>query len=217
MTDKQIWNKLRDEQSKLIDKHGVCTIWKLGRNKMYMEYPALENVAIPHWRILPIVGKSPEFMFWRRLSRGIFNVNTRLRSEENLRYLEERDLFHDFYGHLPMLWSPDITNYLIGLGLFAQYATEEGLEALSRVYWFTAEFGLIEEYGQAKALGAGIISSMDELAYVNDNPNANIHKWDIEQVIDTPYITDGFQQDYFVLPNVLEFGLILKHLWRYYA
>lgn len=214
MSNEQIWDKLIKEQ--------FTPAWREA-SKMWCQtqldhlfLPRLENVSIPHWRLLPIIGKSPEKEFWYRLSRGVFNVNMRLRSEENLYYLEERDLFHDYFGHVPFLFDKDYTDYLIGLGNFFENSakTPQIEKALSNLYWYTAEFGLIQEKGKNKVLGAGILSSVNELEHVCSG-KANIKPFKIHEVLSIEsYVTDGFQNEYFVLQNKDVFKMILKFLWN---
>lgn len=226
LTSKEdVWAFLYEEQSnnfmendiKISNKWitGMIHLAKSGQLLPY--YPALEDISIPHWRVFPVLGKQPEPEFWYRLSRGVFNVNMRLRDVEHLRYLEERDLFHDTFGHLPILLDKQYTDYLLGLGTFAQYATPEGLKALSNIYWFTSEFGLVLESGVPHAYGAGIISSIDESQYALST-DANVHMWDINQVIAVEdYVTDGFQKDYFILQGWSVLSDILRYLWKNYV
>lgn len=219
MTKRQIWEELFVTQAGSIQENElrVSSKWRRGAVEMATvlnyNYPRIEDFAIPHWDIFPIVGKAPEAAFWYRLSRGIFNVNQRLRTEENLRYLEERDLFHDTFGHLPILYDEQYTNYLRGLGVFAQYATEEGLAVLSNIYWFTSEFGLVIENGIPHAYGAGLLSSIDELEHALSS-EANVHRFNATDVADVQeYVLDGFQEDYFLLNEWSELQQILKFLW----
>lgn len=214
MTDIQIWDTLVENQRQNAFFE-ASSLWDTG-NINFTELPRFEDVNIPHWKLLPIIGKSDESDFWYRLSRGIFNVNMRLRSEENINYLEERDLFHDFFGHVPFLYNKDYTNYLIGLGNFYENSTKSDVikRCLSNLYWFTSEFGLIKEQGKTKILGAGILSSVDETTYVLTHPE--LHKpfdiWEI--VMKKDYVTNGFQDTYYVLKDISEFRKILKFLWR---
>jgi len=210
-----VWKTLIEEQLHHANIYSH-TMWETGFKSLGRDrYPKLENVSIPHWRVLPIIGKSSEDDFWYRLSRGIFNVNMNLRTMENLHYLEERDLFHDYFGHLPFLFDKEYTDYLIGLGNFYENSskTDEIKKALSNLYWYTAEFGLIKEHGETQVLGAGILSSVDELKYAVSE-KSNKYLFNIEQVVSIEnYVTNGFQNEYFVLPNKKEFKNILKYLW----
>lgn len=225
MTQEQIWDKLFQQQYEQIffNTSKISERWQeptgSGEPKFVNDFyklPRLEDIAIPHWKIQPIIGKSPEKEFWYRLSRGIFNVNLRLRTEDQINYLEERDLFHDCFGHLPILYNEHYSNYLRALGCFAQYASEKELKKLSRLYWFTSEFGLVIEDGVQKPYGAGILSSYGELEHVLSG-EANVTKFDIERIGQTDYPTDGFQPIYFCLRDWSELDYIVKYIWRYWV
>lgn len=217
MIKEEIWEHLALQLREASSKASI--MWKYHNMINHLFHlPKLEDIVIPHWKLLPIVGKSPEGDFWYRLSRGIFNINQNLRDEEHLEYLEERDLFHDLFGHGPALFSPDITDYLIGLGNFYENSCKspEIQKVLSNLYWFTAEFGLIMERGKPKVLGAGILSSKAELKHVFSG-EATILPFSIKEVInEPPYITDGFQERYYLLDTKDQFKDILKYLWKNY-
>lgn len=215
MTEIQIWSNLYEGAIEGAMK-GASAKWIQGINSLDLRtLPVIEDLSIPHWRVHPILGKSPEASFWYRLSRGIFNVNQRLRAEDQLAYLEERDLFHDTYGHLPILYDPLYTNYLYGIGNVAVHMnqTPENQRIISNLYWFTSEFGLVEEHGQIKAYGAGIISSRGELEYALSNDS---HKklFDIREVaFMESYPTDTFQDTYYILRDWDHLRYVLQWCW----
>lgn len=213
MTQEQIWDTLSDQQFTqiILNQQRVSEKWV--ESPLFLELPRLEDISIPHWRIQPILGKSPEADFWYRLSRGIFNVNMRLRSEDQLHYLEERDLFHDVFGHLGILHDKRYTDYLIALGVFAQFASEEGLQKLSRLYWWTSEFGAVNEDYVTCAYGAGILSSIAEFKHFCSG-KATFIPFEIERVGNTPYPTDTFQPYYFVLRDWDQLDEIIKYIWK---
>lgn len=225
MNEKNIWKILYEAQTQSLE--GVSYKWIEGFKKMDLhELPTIEDLNVPHWKIQPILGKSPEIPFWYRLSRGIFNVNLRLRGEDQLDYLEERDTFHDVFGHLPILYNKEYTDYVRGLGVFAQFMedSEEARRALSNAYWFTSEFGLVLEknsgWNTIRAYGAGIISSKAELEHALNTENKKILLDDVwlESFAEIDgYITDGFQDRYYVLPNWSYLKDILKWLWNRYV
>lgn len=213
MKEQEIWRHLFNEQFPAANEKASSMWMRCQMNDL----PRLEDVSIPHWKLQPIVGKSPEDIFWYRLSRGIFNVNLRLRTEDNLYYLEERDLFHDYFGHVPFLYDKDYTDYLIGLGNFYENSSkdEKVKRCLSNIYWFTSEFGLIyEDKGDPKVLGAGILSSVNELDHVYSNI-ANWREFNIwDVVMIKQYVTNGFQEQYFILRGKHQFKEIIKFLWK---
>ena len=160
-----VWDKLINRD---IDYTLISEKWNRGFSflkPLMLEYPYIEDLSIPNWRLLPIIGKSPDGDFWRRLSCSIFNVNMRLRPEKQIDYLEERDYFHDLFGHTPILFDSYYSNYMRALGILGQFMedSDEARKALSNIYWFTSEFGLVMEDNKIVAYGAGIISSTAEL------------------------------------------------------
>jgi phenylalanine-4-hydroxylase len=187
------------------------------------ELPAMEDIFIPHWKVQAIVGKAPEKPFWYRLSRGVFNVNQRLRPEDQIAYLEERDLFHDLFGHTPILFDKEYTDYVRALGVLAQFAHDNDnvRRAISNIYWFTSEFGLVHEKGQLKAYGAGILSSQAELKFAMSDESNKIFITD-DNILNNlynivhidGYITDGFQDRYYVLTDWSQLDTIVKWLWK---
>lgn len=209
MTKEEIWDHLIQKKwpqiNYYMNRHRVSKKWWNGVMRMApMVYPNLESAYTSNgWRLYPIVGKSSDEDFFRRLSRQTFNINTRLRSEENLAYLEERDTFHDYFGHTPMLCDEQFTEFLIRLGvLYGFCRSDEERSWVSHFYWYTAEFGLVDENCEVCVYGAGIMSSVDEFRYVVNSGEANIHSdFTLEDITTTPYITDGFQNDYFMLKN----------------
>lgn len=189
------------------------------------ELTAPEDLLVPHWKIQPIIGKSPEAPFWYRLSRGIFNVNLHLRGEKELDYLEERDYFHDVFGHLPILWNRKYTDYVRGLGNFAQHMDNTPLvrKVLSNIYWFTSEFGLIHEENGLSAYGAGLLSSRSELLHAtSEKDDVVVHTLEGDTLIETieqmaytnKYVTDGFQTEYYALDSIDQLSVILRWLWE---
>lgn len=230
MTKNEVWRELYTNQWEDATKHAVSE-WNHGFFKMdLLSLPLLEDIYIPHWKVRPIIGKSEEDIFWYRISRGMFNVNERLRPYEQLDYLEERDLFHDVFGHLPILHSRDYSNYLLGLGALSQSMVDSkrAKRALSNIYWFTSEFGLMKnEYdNEIKVYGAGVLSSHAELEYALgpdanriNFPNDTYDKIELlEYFCDMDgYITDGFQEVYLVLNGMYDLKFILSYMWKMYT
>lgn len=183
------------------------------------ELPLIEDLHVPHWRIQPIVGKAPDDIFWYRVSRGMFNVNTRLRSLEQIDYLEERDLFHDTFGHLPIMWDKEYTDYVLALGTTARLHKDnpDAQQALANLYWFTSEFGLVREHDQIRVFGAGILSSADEIDYAMSNESEKrilTHSRFQEIIKRRGYITDGFQDVYYVLPDWDHLPQLISWFWQ---
>lgn len=158
----------------------------------------LKNIT--GWAIYGVPGLIDNAYFFEQMHQKKFGATNWMRKPEQIDYLEEPDMFHDVFGHVPLLTDPDICNYLYNLaGLANKYITNATIiEAIARLYWYTIEFGLVREKGALKIYGAGILSSVAETVYCfSDKPE--LISFDMETIIDTPYIKDDFQQQYFVL------------------
>jgi phenylalanine-4-hydroxylase len=158
---------------------------------------------ITGWGIYAVPGLIPNKGFFEHLSRKEFPATTWLRKKSQLEYLEEPDMFHDVFGHIPLLANPHFANFLVKLADIAlQHIDNEwAVELISRLYWYTVEFGLIREDGKLKVYGAGILSSSGETQYSIDSDIPQRINYDIETIFDTPYIKDKFQEQYFVIDS----------------
>lgn len=154
------------------------------------------------WKMECVPGLIPVDDFFRLLAQKRFCSSTWLRTMDQLDYLEEPDMFHDVFGHIPLLSNPvfsDFANEFGKLGLTVIH-DEEKLKMLQRLYWFTIEFGLIEQNG-VKIYGAGIASSYGESISSLSNANEKLD-FDIERVIHQEFRTDVVQSTYFVIESL---------------
>jgi phenylalanine-4-hydroxylase len=154
------------------------------------------------WELVAVPGIVDDSDFFRLLSERKFPATTWLRNLQQLDYLEEPDMFHDILGHVPLLTNPAFCGFLQHIGQLGLrfIKNPNAIEILSRVYWFTVEFGLIQEKGETKIYGAGILSSVGETHY--SMKHVNIHaEFNIERILNTPYRKDTFQHIYFVIEN----------------
>lgn len=162
------------------------------------------------WKIYAVPGLIENDFFFEQMYVKKFGATTWIRTPEQIDYLEEPDMFHDVFGHIPLLADPAIANYLFALASIAnKYITnEEVIEMIARLYWYTIEFGLVKENDKLKIYGAGILSSIAETQFCFSK-KATLKPFDLEKIITTPYIKDSFQQQYFVLKsfNDLEKGI----------
>ncbi|MET1111327.1 MAG: phenylalanine 4-monooxygenase [Allosphingosinicella sp.] len=167
------------------------------------------------WTVVAVPGLLPDEIFFAHLARRQFPAGNFIRPATSLDYLEEPDVFHDVFGHVPMLAEPWFADFMQRLG-------EEGLKAVakdrvaifSRLYWFTVEFGLAREEGALKIYGAGLASSFGESAFALDSGRPERLAFDFGQVLRTPYRSDAFQPRYFVVDGLetLRTGLDLDRL-----
>ncbi len=155
------------------------------------------------WEIVAVPGLIPAQPFFEHLSARRFPVTNWLRTERELDYIVEPDMFHDFFGHVPILTQPVFADFMQAYGARAAEAIAlGGDEMITRLYWYTAEYGLMQEPGQElKAFGAGLMSSFTELQFAVESRDAYHVPFDLETVMRTGYEIDKFQRAYFVLPS----------------
>ncbi len=205
--DHQVWSILFREQMKHVPQVATAAfmrgIEKCGFTDTRVPNfddvnKALHNAT--EWQIYVVPGLIDNKPFFEHLSRKEFPATTWLRSMEQLRYLEEPDMFHDVFGHIPLLSESFFCDYLQGLSeiTLAYIENPSVVEAMARLYWYTVEFGLIREQGQLKIYGAGILSSSGESVYCLSDKATHIN-FDPVRIMATPYIKEHFQEQYFVI------------------
>ncbi len=174
------------------------------------------------WRIVAVPSLVPDPIFFDHLAARRFPAGQFIRRADQLDYLEEPDVFHDVFGHAPMLAHPVFADYMQAYGKGGQRALAEfgRLENLARLYWYTVEFGLIETRDGVRIYGSGIVSSRAESIYAVESPSPNRIHFDLERVMRTRYRIDDFQDSYFVIASFDElfaetykdFGAIYRKL-----
>ena len=163
------------------------------------------NVALKaatNWQLVAVPGLLPDDVFFTHLAHRRFPVTVWLRSEAEFDYIVEPDLFHDFFGHVPMLFTPIYADHLQAYGEGALKAKRlGGLDWLARLYWYTIEFGLIRENGKVLAYGAGVLSSPKELVYALESPIPQRLPFDVMTLMRSTFLIDDVQTTYFVLES----------------
>lgn len=155
------------------------------------------------WQLVAVPGFIPDAVFFDHLAHRRFPVTRWLREEHELDYLVEPDIFHDFFGHVPMLLNPAIADFLELYGKAgARAMAMDALDMLARIYWYTIEFGLVREDGGLRVFGAGIISSAGETRFSLEDRKVLRLSFDPVRVMRTGYMIDAFQQTYFVLESL---------------
>jgi phenylalanine-4-hydroxylase len=168
------------------------------------EFEALNDKLLPRtgWKVVAVPGLLPDEIFFRHLSKRQFPAGNFIRSAAQLDYLEEPDVFHDVFGHVPLLAHPRFADLLEALGRQGLAALAAGrLHRLSRLYWYTVEFGLAREAGELRIYGAGLASSFGEAGFALDDPAPWRRPFDLARVLATPYRSDAFQSGYFVIES----------------
>ncbi|MDZ4372133.1 MAG: phenylalanine 4-monooxygenase, partial [Phenylobacterium sp.] len=155
------------------------------------------------WSVVAVPGLVPDEVFFRHLANRRFPAGQFIRRADQLDYLQEPDVFHDVFGHVPMLTDPTFADYMQAYGEGGLRALGQGqLHQLARLYWYTVEFGLMETAAGLRIYGAGIVSSRAESQFALDDPSPNRLGFDLERLMRTPYRIDDFQQVYFVIPSL---------------
>ncbi len=164
------------------------------------------------WRVVPVADLVPDEIFFEHLANKRFPAGAFIRPEAEFDYLEEPDVFHDIFGHVPLLADPVFSEFMQAYGQGGVRALDKGqLHNLARLYWYTVEFGLIQTNQGMRIYGAGILSSPQESVFSLEDASPNRVELDLQRVMRTKYIIDDFQQTYFVIES---FEWLLEHCYQ---
>ena len=217
--DHWVWDTLFARQQTLLHGRAVRAFQE-GLDVLHLSRPGVPNFdelneklsACTGWTVVAVPGLVPDDVFFKHLSERRFPAGNFIRQAKQLDYLEEPDVFHDVFGHVPLLAQPAVADFLQALGVLGLEALEKGaLHRLARLYWYTVEFGLAREDGRLKIYGAGILSSFGESHYSLESVKPHRLGFDLERVLRTRYRTDAFQRSYFVIDR---FEDVLKLVQR---
>lgn len=154
------------------------------------------------WQVVAVPGLVPDHVFFDHLANRRFVAGRFIRTPEQIDYLEEPDVFHDVFGHVPLLAHPAFADYMQAYGEGGLRADGLGaIERLARLYWYTVEFGLIRQDGDLRLYGAGIVSSYGESIFALDDPSPNRLGFNLRRLMRTRYRIDDYQQTYFVIDS----------------
>lgn len=208
-TDHKTWNLLFERQSKLLTNR-VSDEINQGIKKL-----AICNAQIPKFSelnsilgnetgfsVIPVKGLIPEDLFFRFLSERKFPSTCFIRKPDQLDYLEEPDIFHDVFGHVPLLVNPIFADFMQEFGVKGLEVIEHGmLQFAATLYWFTVEFGLIKNDNGLRIYGAGITSSKGESIYALNSKKPARIKFNARRIMKTKYHVDSFQKTYFAIES----------------
>ena len=202
----ELWRRLYRRQEALVAK-GACDEFRdaletLDFGAGIPRFDAINRKleAATNWRLVAVPGLVPDLTFFEHLANRRFPVTVWLRDPQEFDYIVEPDIFHDFFGHVPMLFNPVFANYIQAYGRGGIKAHALGaIEMLARLYWYTVEFGLIDTPKGLRTYGAGILSSGGEIAYSLESPKPNRIGFDLLRIMRTLYKIDTFQETYFVI------------------
>ena len=214
-----VWKVLYERQTALL-RGRACDAFVNGMQSLPIEadripdFDQLSDALLPvtGWRIVAVPGLVPDEVFFDHLAHRRFPAGQFIRRAEQLDYLEEPDVFHDVFGHAPLLSNPVIADFIQAYGVGGLRAQQLGtLTLLARVYWYTVEFGLLQQDDGLRIYGAGIASSRTESVFALDDASPHRIGFDLERVMRTRYRIDDFQECYFVLDR-LDALLELAHI-----
>jgi phenylalanine-4-hydroxylase len=200
------WRRLYQRQIKLVPQRACDEFLRVIETLDYgTGIPRFDQVnerlgRATGWEVVAVPGLLPEPVFFGHLAARRFPVTVWLREEAEFDYIVEPDVFHDFFGHVPLLFDPLFADYMQAYGRGGQKA--EGLHALeylARLYWYTVEFGLIRGPEGLRIYGAGILSSPSEVVHALESAQPRRIGFDLRRVMRTKYKIDTFQQTYFVI------------------
>jgi phenylalanine-4-hydroxylase len=204
-----IWRYLFERQQRLLAGR-ACREYLDGLNglgvaaKGIPEFERLSDILdrATGWRIVAVPGLVPDEVFFGFLAQRRFPSTCFIRRRDQLDYLQEPDVFHDIYGHVPMLMNPVFADYMQAYGQGGLKARQLGhLKQLARLYWYTVEFGLLATPAGMRIYGSGILSSAGESVYSLDDPRPRRLRFDLRRIMRTDYHIDRYQETYFVIDD----------------
>ncbi|MCU0341611.1 MAG: phenylalanine 4-monooxygenase [Spirosomaceae bacterium] len=209
-TDQAMWQTLFERQMAQLPQIASAAylegIEKVGFKATHIPNFEMETNprlrALTGWEVQVVPGLIPQKTFFELLAARKFPASTWLRQPDQLDYLEEPDMFHDTFGHIPLLTNQSFCDFVEELSRIALRFIEvpEAIEQISRLYWYTVEFGLIKEENRLKIYGGGILSSAGESAHCL-RPDITKIPFDAATVLNTPFYIDRYQAHYFVIDS----------------
>lgn len=210
--DHATWDTLFARQSRQL-RGRASEAWLRGLETLQLSRPGIPDfeelsermMRATGWQVVAVPGLVPDDVFFDHLANRRFVSGNFIRRPDQLDYLQEPDVFHDVFGHVPLLADPVFADYMQAYGQGGLRSLHYGaLHRLSRLYWYTVEFGLVREDGNLRIYGAGIVSSHGESRFALDDPSPNRIMFDLKRVMRTKYRIDDYQQNYFVLHSFEE-------------
>jgi phenylalanine-4-hydroxylase len=204
-----IWDTLFTRQSALLPGRAAEAFLR-GLDMLKLSQPGIPDFrelnarlgAATGWQVVAVPGLVPDDVFFDHLANRRFVAGNFIRRPDQLDYLQEPDVFHDVFGHVPMLADPVFADYMQAYGRGGLRSLGFGaLHKLARLYWYTVEFGLIREACGLRIYGAGIVSSYGESRFALESDAPLRINFDLLRVMRTHYRIDAFQENYFVIPG----------------
>lgn len=204
-----IWNELFARQMDVLPGR-AATAFLRGLEKLDLarggvpEFGSMseELNRLTGWSVIPVPMLIPDHVFFWHLANRRFPAGNFIRTRETFDYIQEPDVFHDVFGHVPMLTDPVYADYMQEYGRAGWKAMRYNrLKALGALYWYTVEFGLMQEAGELRAYGAGILSGPTEVIYALEAESPNRIMLNVDRVMRSDYVIDDLQPTYFVIES----------------
>ena len=204
-----VWDLLFARQQEALKGRAVSDFFR-GLDVLRLSKPGIPDFeelnerlfARTGWTIVSVPGLVPDDIFFAHLSKRRFPAGNFIRAADSLDYIEQPDVFHDVFGHVPLLAQPAVADFMQAMGAEGLAALEAGaLHRLARLYWYSVEFGLAREEGETRIYGAGLLSSFGESRFALESDKPNRRAFDLRQVLRTRYRSDAFQRGYFVIDS----------------
>ncbi|MEO1046645.1 MAG: phenylalanine 4-monooxygenase [Pseudomonadota bacterium] len=207
-----IWDDLFAQQMDILPGR-ACTAFMQGLERLDLGRGGVPDFAemseelkgITGWEVVPVPMLIPDHVFFWHLANRRFPAGNFIRTRETFHYIQEPDVFHDVFGHVPLLTDPVFADYMEAYGRAGWKALKYNrLKALSALYWYTVEFGLICEEGEMRSYGAGILSGPTEAVFAVEAKSPNRIHLDVDRVVRTDYTISDLQPTYFVIESFSE-------------
>lgn len=207
-TENETWHTLITRQNEVV-KNRACDEYLEGLNTLQLSQnsvPQLSDVnkilKKTNWEMVPVHGTVLITEFFTLLKNRKFPVANFIRIPEELDYLQQPDVFHELFGHGPLLLNPLYADFMQWYGTMALEFSGKKRKILSRLFWYTIEFGLIQSENGLRILGGGILSSYAETLFSLESDKPERFAFDIEKVLRTDYDYQNIQPNYFILDNL---------------
>jgi len=207
-----VWRTLYERQIEVLDGRAVPEFYD-GLERLNLNDGGIPNLVklnkslhtLTGWIVVCVPPLIPDDVFFDHLANRRFPAGRFIRKPDQMDYIEEPDVFHDVFGHVPLLAQPVFADYMQAYGKGGQRAKSEGmLKELARLYWYTVEFGLLNGADGLRIYGAGIVSSRTESVFSLESPSPNRLGFDLQRVMKTDYRIDDFQQVYFAVDDLYD-------------
>ena len=204
-----MWRTLFQRQSEIL-KNRATPEFMDGLSKLKVaangipDFRRLSDILMKHtgWQVVPVPCIIPDEVFFEHLANKRFVSTCFIRRPDQMDYLQEPDVFHDTFGHVPLLTQPFYAEYMQAYGQAGLQALKSGnLKKLTRLFWYTIEFGLIKRKEGLRIYGAGIVSSKGESIYSLEDTKPKRIAFDLKRVMQTDYYIDRYQDCYFVIDS----------------